>query len=341
MIVNNFNFSTVTGFNNSLEYIKVVGLVSRFVDMKCNLANVIEPLSSKISNYQINYMLSSLLIDKFKYDNISFNLNKKITKFHDIISQFKKWNQFNTVVVYHHPQLNILILNPTESKNWEDLELLPNEFISIYVKTWNKTSPNLIQQYLKDAKNVIEGVQVPERKNYSGPNPYFKTLQQAKIELAEKKAASQPAQNVQSQKSDDSTSANESQVQQGAADGAAKKQQAKVDNKKRRITPRYSIQVSNELFHNGNVEAWKNIIESYNSIHSEIEVLLFHNDERIKNVNALFKWGKVKHGDIIFFALAGENFAGVSKLQRYLYEGASNRYGQFMKKDMNQILKLF
>ena len=111
--------------------------------------------------------------------------------------------------------------------------------------------------------------------------------------------------------------------------------------KSRKLTPKYSVQVSNELFHNGNVEAWKNIMESYTLAHPDLEILLFHNDEVIKNVNSLFKWGKVKHGDIIFFSLAGENFRSVSKLQKYLYEGASNRFQQFLKKDLGQPLRLF
>ena len=29
------------------------------------------------------------------------------------------------------------------------------------------------------------------------------------------------------------------------------------------MTPLYGVVVTNELFHNGNVEAWKKIIESY------------------------------------------------------------------------------
>jgi len=44
----------------------------------------------------------------------------------------------------------------------------------------------------------------------------------------------------------------------------------------RRVTPRYSVQVTNELFHNGNVEAWKKIVESYITTYGDLEVLIWY-----------------------------------------------------------------
>ena len=73
-----------------------------------------------------------------------------------------------------------------------------------------------------------------------------------------------------------------------------------------RMTPLYSIPVTNELFHNGNVEAWKRIIASYKSKYAGLEVLIFYEGERIHDINTLFKWGKVKHGCAILFAVAGK-----------------------------------
>ncbi len=110
---------------------------------------------------------------------------------------------------------------------------------------------------------------------------------------------------------------------------------------KRNLTPKYSVQVSNELFHNGNVEAWKNIIESYEAARPGCQVIVYHEGELIQDLNSLFKWGKVKHGGLIFFQVAGTNIKGVSRLQKYLYEGASARYETFMKHDVNKVLNLF
>ena len=110
---------------------------------------------------------------------------------------------------------------------------------------------------------------------------------------------------------------------------------------KKKMTPKYSVQVSNELFHNGNVEAWKNIIESYTTKHHNLGVHIFHDGQRVNNINALFQWGKVKNGDVILFSVEGEEFKDISKLKRYLYEGASNRFETYIKKDINKVLQLF
>lgn len=107
------------------------------------------------------------------------------------------------------------------------------------------------------------------------------------------------------------------------------------------ITPKYAVTVSNELFHNGNVEAWKKIIESYTTKFPNLKVHIFFEGEVINDINALFKWGKVKHGDSIFFQVSGDEIKGVSKLQKYLYEGASHRFEQFLKIGVGQVLNLF
>jgi hypothetical protein len=120
-----------------------------------------------------------------------------------------------------------------------------------------------------------------------------------------------------------------------------KKQQAAGQPNKKNVTPKYSVQVSNELFHNGNVEAWKKIIESYMTKFPELDVHVYFKNEVINDINSLFKWGKVKHGDHIMIQISGENILGVSKLQKYLYEGASPRFEQFLKIGVGQILNLF
>jgi len=110
---------------------------------------------------------------------------------------------------------------------------------------------------------------------------------------------------------------------------------------KKRMTPMYSIPVSNELFHNGNVEAWKRIIQSYNLKYPGTEVFVFYEGERIHDINTLFKWGKVKHGSAIMIAVAGDTIQDVAKLQRYLRQGASPAFEAFLRFPVNTILNLF
>jgi hypothetical protein len=109
----------------------------------------------------------------------------------------------------------------------------------------------------------------------------------------------------------------------------------------RRMTPMYSIPVTNELFHNGNVEAWKKIIQSYTTKYPGLEVYVFYEGERIHDINTLFKWGKVKHGSAILIAVAGADIRDVAKLQRYLRQGASQMFEAFLKAPVNTVLNLF
>ncbi len=108
-----------------------------------------------------------------------------------------------------------------------------------------------------------------------------------------------------------------------------------------RMTPMYSVVVQNELFHNGNVEAWKRIINSYKTKNPGLDVYIYYEGERIVDINALFKWGKVKHGSSIQFAVVGNDIKDVAKLQRYLNQGASHQFEAFLHGPVNTPLKLF
>jgi hypothetical protein len=108
-----------------------------------------------------------------------------------------------------------------------------------------------------------------------------------------------------------------------------------------KMTPRYAVVVQNELFHNGNVEAWKRIIASYAASYPNLQVYIYYDGERILDINSLFKWGKVKHGSAIEFAVAGNEIKDVAKLQRYLAQGASHLFEAFLRGPVNNVLKLF
>jgi len=70
-------------------------------------------------------------------------------------------------------------------------------------------------------------------------------------------------------------------------------------------------------------------------------VYIYYATERILDINSLFKWGKVKHGSAIEFAVAGNEIQDVAKLQRYLAQGASHQFEAFLRGQVNTVLKLF
>jgi len=108
-----------------------------------------------------------------------------------------------------------------------------------------------------------------------------------------------------------------------------------------RMSPLVSVVVSNELFHNGNVEAWKRIIRSYNAKYPNLQVSVYYDGERIVDINTLFKWGKVKHGSCIQFCVSGENIQDLAKLSRYFRQGASPQFEAFLHGSPDTVMNLF
>jgi hypothetical protein len=210
-------------------------------------------------------------------------------------------------MTYEHPQAGLFVINPKKEASWEGaLPVLRDELVVVYVQALeDSVSEKALDQALIDVYRLINGEDVKTKKAYvsdRAPTP---------------KAAPTP------------------QPQRAAAPDAGE------PGKKRRMTPRYSVVVTNELFHNGNVEAWKRIIASYRQKYPALDVLIWYDNERINDINALFKWGKVKHGTPILVSVVGDDMKDVSKLQRYLFEGASPRFEMFLKGGIDQPLDLF
>jgi len=114
-----------------------------------------------------------------------------------------------------------------------------------------------------------------------------------------------------------------------------------VEQRPMQTTPRYAVPVTNELFHYGNVEAWQNIIESYQKKYGDLQVQIFHRDKPVYRISSLFKWGKVSLGEVIHFSVSGAEFKDMAKLKKYLTVGASPRFMPFIKKSSHGTLELF
>jgi hypothetical protein len=95
-----------------------------------------------------------------------------------------------------------------------------------------------------------------------------------------------------------------------------------------RTTPLYSVPVTNDLFHNGNVEAWKRVIGDYERSRPGLKVQVYYEGEPVLNLNALFAWGKVKHGGLMQFSVSSAEGAvpGTARLRRLLAQAASRDF---------------
>jgi len=299
--------SSRAGFNLALRHFKRVLAFSSSVEEGENLADLLNEAldESEIQENQIRPIINSLLIQKFNYQFKSHNLIESVNFSEKLVNTLKQWTAIELVLIYYDPTSDISVINPKNVGNIENgLRLVKDELIVCYI---GSAEDELAEATLKaagaDFFKLLYGEEVPVRDDYKSSH----SAPPSTPEPVKKAAAPAP----------------------------------KAVPGKRRVTTKYGVQVTNEVFHNGNVEAWKKIIESYTTSHPGTEILVWYEDEKINDINALFKWGKVKHGCPIMFSVAGEDIRDVSKLKKYLFEGASSRFEAFLRGAVGSTLDLF
>ena len=313
--------STRAGFNVALGHFKLVNTIAAQVTQGYNLADIINNALNQgnLRRYQVRAIVNALLVDKFMYAYQARSLDKNIEDVSKATERLAQWNNLQIVIAYHNPQTELILINPKNNEHWiEALPLAQYELVVIYLNTFSESTNVVKQAAIEDVLSILYNQQVSPKKIYIDserrPRPVV-----APVPVAKDKSVDRVA---------------DAPVQTG-------RKPVPGDSGTRRVTPRYSVLVTNELFHNGNVEAWKKIIESYKLKYIGIDVLIWYDNERINDLNTLFKWGKVKNGTPIIFSVAGDVIKGVSKLQRYLFEGASPRFEVFLKGGIGQVLDLF
>jgi hypothetical protein len=300
-------------YNRLLKHMIVTTTIVDRFEKGENLADILNDMldAGAVSGVQIPAILNVILVSRAALPFRSMNLPETVSVFSTLSEKFLKWNALDLVVAYHHPTFGIQLVNPARTEHWMRVhELKRDELIVVYSRA--RAGGNDVARRGLDAFFTL----------LSGKSPVEEPAFMMPVEAPKPAAPAQPAAPAAP-----------------AADRAAPP--AAAPSKATQMTPKYSVQVSNELFHNGNVEAWKNIIEAYHAKYPNCRVIVFHEGELIQDLNSLFKWGKVKHGGVIMFQVAGSDIKGVSRLQRYLYEGASPRFEAFLKKDVNKVLNLF
>ncbi len=332
--------SSKKGFNRSLGHFRTVSSIIDDFESHINLADLLNDLlnDKEIDHQQITPIVSALLIDKYEYSYASLTVPVTLTDFSAIADEVKSWKAVDIVLLYFHPDLGPMVFNPKNIEHFNNINSISrNELLTIYAGSFEKKGDDkIISKALDLIIRLFSGKSVKSPDNFrkgsfaAKPRPKKEKVSSPKSSASRgrKKAASKAAE------TDSGTTGNREQTAPKAAPAAA-------SSAKRRMTPFYAVPVTNELFHNGNVEAWKKVIQSYNQKYPNLEVYIYYEGERIHDIHSLFKWGKVKHGSAIMFAVAGEDIKDVAKLQRYLKQGASPKFEEFLKFPISQILNLF
>lgn len=343
------------GFNKSLSHFQAVsGLLEDFED-RFNLADILNTLleENEIKQNQLSPILYALLVDKYGYESVSHNMGATVENFDEFQAEAKKWKGIDVVVAYHHPELGFTCINPKNPEHWATVQSLKrNELVTIYAGGFSDDVDKKTKTAALDASvSFLEGKKkkAPDTllKGKYSFKPFALDDEEDDEEAvpARRNAPARPTARrapIRASSGDEGSGFEEEGGQEEvAAPPPPKPTPPETGGGARRMTPMYSVPVTNELFHNGNVEAWKKIIQSYELKYPGCEVSVFYEGEKIHDINTLFKWGKVKHGSTILFAILGIDIKDVAKLQRYLRQGASHQFEAFLKFPVNTVLKLF
>ena len=334
-MVDNINLevlSTRPGFNSAVRHIKKTIEISG--NANTNLGDIVYELDdNELTSYRIGLILRMLLVDKLGYKTASTNLSAAVSDITVLAKEFGKWNGVDLIAAYYHPELGLLIANPKVAEELEGFgQLRKRELMVIYAGFMGKETDDNCQKAANLALSMFEGSKV------TAPAALTKGKFTVKKVSKPKKASEEKSVKAKASKGKAGSK------RAGAAAASPAKKAGAVQVKAggpSKMTPRYAVIVQNELFHNGNVEAWKKIVASYKAKHPTLEVFIYYENERILDINSLFKWGKVKHGTAIEFAVAGDQIQDVAKLQRYLVQGASQMFEAFLRGPVNSVLKLF
>ena len=328
-------FYTRDGFNSSLGHFQSVSEIIRDVSQKLNLADILfeEIEEGSLQQNQLSPIIFALLVDKYGYSYGTVNLKENVEDFSALHKEVIKWNGVDLVGTYIHPELGFLVFNPKNIGHLASLQIIKkNEIVNIYAGSVNssvdtKTAEDAVDCFLSLLSGKNKKTPAALLKGSFNYKQKSKPVEKKKTVIKKTKASAKKTSGTSTVKTLETAKSQEATTTPQAGP--------------RKMTPLYSVPVTNELFHNGNVEAWKRVIKSYTTKHPQLEVYIFYEGERIHDINALFKWGKVKHGSSILFAVAGENVKDVAKLQRYLMQGASPRFEDFLRFPVNTVLNLF
>jgi hypothetical protein len=351
--------ATRSGFNTAVRHINKTIEISGALGSN-NLGDLLYELGDEnLSGERSALLLRMLLVDKLGYKSVSANLESVASDLPALAGEFSKWNEVDLIAAYYHPDLGLLIANPKIAEELANFGMLrKRELLVLYAGKGSSPADASCHKAAELAVKFFEGKKVKALPEFYSGKFSVKKLKKFVEKPEEAKGTKAGA---KAEKASKATGRGKKAAVAGAKTRASAKSAAPAKQKESarvappvvtaaapaiskgsmKMTPMYSVVVANELFHNGNVEAWKRIIASYTAKYPSLQVYIYYEGERILDINTLFKWGKVKHGSSIQFAVSGNDIKDVAKLQRYLVQGASNQFEAFLHGPVNNVLKLF
>ena len=130
--------STRDGFNRSLRHFKTVGEVIGDFEGERNLADQLNELleQKQLEMNQLDPIVNALLVGhpKYLYTSCSLNLPETITDFQALVEETGRWNAVDIVIVYHHPDLGLTLINPKNAAHWAAAQSLKKNELADHLR---------------------------------------------------------------------------------------------------------------------------------------------------------------------------------------------------------------
>lgn len=335
-----------SGFNSSVRHITRTLELLDTCGAKKNLADEINGMLAEknFDEDEIQAAVNMLLVEKWKYRAVARNVSSVTSDATNVAREVSRWKAVDLVVGYHHPDLGFIVVNP---KNPESAAVIAgfrkNELVVVYAGTANDGI--VAERNARDAISIlfslIEGSKAAKAPSSLVPGPF--AFVPPKKPTVKRAVSAKPRmqRTPRAAAADRQSVAAAPAVVPESAMRTPPPAAAPAVPGRSKMSGLVSVVVTNELFHNGNVEAWKRIIRSYNAKYPNLQVIVYYDGERIVDINTLFKWGKVKHGSCIQFAVSGEDIQDLAKLSRYFRQGASPQFEAFLRGSPDTVMTLF
>jgi len=338
-----------TGFNTSVRHINRTLDLLDSCGPKRNIADEINRgLAEKdFDAEEVQSAVNMLLVEKWGYSAVSRNISSIALDANGLVAEVSRWKAVDMVIGYHHPDMGFIVINP---KNPESAAIITsfrrNELVVVYAggEIKNAAMKKNLDLAINTLFSLVEGATVKAPASLlSGPYVFQAPKKAAVKKAAVKTKTVAPRSVAVYTPTAPAAASPDTQAAAPAPETVtrAPPPAAPAVPGRSKMSALVSVVVSNELFHNGNVEAWKRIIRSFNAKYPNLQVFIYYDGERIVDINTLFKWGKVKHGSCIQFSVAGENIQDLAKLSRYFRQGASPQFEAFLHGSPDTVMNLF
>ncbi|MCB1302837.1 MAG: hypothetical protein KDK37_01085, partial [Leptospiraceae bacterium] len=132
------SLSNRASFNKVLRHLVSVSGLIESLDKGQNLADMLNGMleGGQIQRDQVGPIVNVILNSRLQLPYKSKNLEENISSFLPLVNSFTRWNGVSLTVLYYHPTLGLLVVNPAKEEHWASVqEMKRDELVVAYARS--------------------------------------------------------------------------------------------------------------------------------------------------------------------------------------------------------------